>query len=66
MKKPKENPNFISGEKYMLDREYNNRGIVIVLKAFTFFAKVKDPNDNRSWWTMCGRLSPLEEGEKDE
>ena len=57
--------NFIVGDTYIIDKEFNNSGEVILVCIYgKFFCRVKDPYSGDEWDTMIYRLSELNKDNK--
>lgn len=49
---------FVEGSTYVIDAEYNNGGLVELVKIYgKHFCRVKDPDTGAEWDTMLNRLS---------
>lgn len=56
---------FEVGEKYVLDKEYNNSSIITLVWKGRLLCRVRS-EDGKEWDTMLNRLSPIEnKDEKD-
>lgn len=49
------------GKHYIIDKEFRNGGEVELVRIYgQIFCKVKDPDTDSEWDTMCNRLTPIE------
>lgn len=49
------------GKEYILDKEFNNGGVVKVIAIYgKLFCRVEDPEGLSEWDTMINRLSEIE------
>lgn len=54
------NLNIYVGKKYIIDKEFNNGGIVELVEIYgKNFCKVKCLETNAEWQTRCSRLSEI-------
>lgn len=55
----------IVGQHYIIDKEFRNGGEIELVKIYgQIYCRVKDPETNSEWDTMCNRLSYIGENEK--
>jgi len=51
----------IVGKHYIIDKEFRNGGEIKLVKIYgQIYCRVKDPETNSEWDTMCNRLTPIE------
>lgn len=49
------------GKRYIIDKGFRNSGEIELVNIYgQIFCKVKDPETNSEWDTMCNRLTPIE------
>lgn len=51
----------IVGKRYIIDKEFRNSGEIELVRIYGhIFCRVKNPETNAEWDTMCNRLTPIE------